>query len=826
MAFPTIPTVAAGRVLSTLNTAGGATKTFPNLSSLTKNAGDLLIAIAVTYDGNSTNAEFSSWGGGFTEFKDQATTTTMGIGCAYKWSTGSETGTFTVTTADTSASDSVMWLISIPGAHASTPPEASNIVNGTAAAANVAAFDPSGWAAEDTLWILVGGSGEDATTGSFTGMGSGDPTNYTSSVLSGITADVFGGVESKLSFRQVNASSEDPPTFSTVDVSNARNSALLIAVRPAPPPITSGAYETSLSNPAIAPEVDTGHSVTVRAWQTAGSGTLLVRLLQGATQIDSWSETLTGSAADYNHSVTSGNAANITDYNDLRLEFKIQGVTGLTARVSQAYMTVPQGNPDGAVAGAISWVGTVTGTRTSRGDVSGAISWVGSVTGVRTPKGSVSGAVDWVGTVDGVAPAPAVNGGTVSGAISWVGTVTGTRTPKGSVSGAVGWAGSVTGKRTPKGAVSGAVTWGSGVVVGGNLGFVQGAISWVGTVTGDAPATGAYTELEFKIGVQSPAALGDIYEFRVYLDGSPFDAYLQTPRFTVTGTPQGVVSGNISWSGSVTGTRTPKGAVTGAVGWAGSVTGTRTPKGAVTGAVGWAGSVTGSRTPKGSASGAITWGSGVVIGGNLGFVSGSISWVGSVTGRRTSSGSVSGAVGWVGTVNGVAPAVGINDGSVEGAISWVGTVNGVRVPKGAVSGAVGWVGSVTGETPDVAPNEGAVAGSISWVGTVNGKTARGGSVSGAISWIGFVQGIVSGLIVGFIVGDNIDGPATTRRTFAGPHILRTFDGPNTSRIVDGPNQKNEALDGPVNINHELDGPETSRVIDGPETSRVLTGPET
>lgn len=230
MTFPTVPTVAAGRVLNTPNTAGGATKTFPDLSSLTKNAGDLLIAIAVTYDGNSTNAEFSSWGGGFTEFVDQTTTTTMGIGAAYKWSTGSETGTFTVTTADTSTNDSQLILLSIPGAHSAVPPEGGTIANGTTAAADPGSFNPAGWGAEDTLWIAVGGNGETSTTGSFTGV-TAAPANYTDFFGTGITADVVGGVEAGIAFRQLNAASEDVGTF-TVDLSNARNSALLIAVSP------------------------------------------------------------------------------------------------------------------------------------------------------------------------------------------------------------------------------------------------------------------------------------------------------------------------------------------------------------------------------------------------------------------------------------------------------------------------------------------------------------------------------------------------------------------------------------------------------------------
>lgn len=229
---PTIPTVADQRILFTLNTAGGATKTFPDQSSLTKAPGDLLIAIAIEYDGNSTNAEFSSWGASFTEFADQAGTATMAIGAAYKWSTGSETGTFTVTTADTSANDSCMILIAVPGAHPTTPPEAGTMAVGTSP--DCGSLNPSGWDVEDTLWIAVGASGEVNTTGSYTGIGTA-PTNYIGQADSGISADAAGGVEGSVAFRISSAASEDPGTWS-MDTSNAIGAALLIAVRPAPFP--------------------------------------------------------------------------------------------------------------------------------------------------------------------------------------------------------------------------------------------------------------------------------------------------------------------------------------------------------------------------------------------------------------------------------------------------------------------------------------------------------------------------------------------------------------------------------------------------------------
>lgn len=233
MAFPTIPTVAAGRVLTAVQADTTATRTFPNLSGLTKNSGDLLIAIVYAYQSSATaNAVWSGWTAGWTEFADFSTTTGMAIGAAYKFSTGSETGTISVTEAATITGHATFVLLSIPGAHASTIPEAGGFASGTAAAADPAAFDPAGWDAEDNLWIAVGCTGETATTGSFTGTASA-PTNYTNFVATAISADAVGGLDGAVAFRQLNAASENVGTFS-VDTSNARNSALVIAVRPGP----------------------------------------------------------------------------------------------------------------------------------------------------------------------------------------------------------------------------------------------------------------------------------------------------------------------------------------------------------------------------------------------------------------------------------------------------------------------------------------------------------------------------------------------------------------------------------------------------------------
>ena len=247
VAFPTIPTAAATRIISALQSDTTATRTFPSLTGLTKNSGDLLIAIVFAYQTNATaDQAFSGWTGGFTEFGDRSSSTTTAIGMAYKWSTGSETGTFAVTQAATITGNAVMIVMAIPGAHASTPPEAGTKTDGTTAAADIAAFNPTGWDVEDTLWIAVGGCGETGTGGSFFGMSATTrhtapwaanvPTNYGDGYGTGCTTDAIGGIEGAVGFRQLAAASDDPAAFAP-DLSNARNSALLIAVRPAADPV-------------------------------------------------------------------------------------------------------------------------------------------------------------------------------------------------------------------------------------------------------------------------------------------------------------------------------------------------------------------------------------------------------------------------------------------------------------------------------------------------------------------------------------------------------------------------------------------------------------
>ena len=242
MAFPSIPTAGGGRILSAVHAAATTPRTFPSLTSLTKNAGDLIIALIAVYQSSVPGAVFGSWGGGLAEFMDLGAASNICFGGAWKISNGTETGTFTVAQAGTITGHAAMFLMSIEGNHASAAPEAGSYASGGASAADPASFGPS-YGADDTLWISLCGSGETATGGAFAGINT-PPTNYLNDQRSGISADVVGGMEAGIAFQQLNAASEDVGPWS-VDVSNARNAAALIAVRPVPTVHTMAAFGAS-----------------------------------------------------------------------------------------------------------------------------------------------------------------------------------------------------------------------------------------------------------------------------------------------------------------------------------------------------------------------------------------------------------------------------------------------------------------------------------------------------------------------------------------------------------------------------------------------------
>jgi hypothetical protein len=122
------------------------------------------------------------------------------------------------------AEKSVTRTWRITGAHTSTNPAIGTTAVATNTNPDPPSLDPADWGAEDTLWLAVVAAANGGTT--ITTY----PTNYTNGITenSGGTSD---GVAIATARRELNATSEDPSTF-TMDASRAWR-ANTIAVRPA-----------------------------------------------------------------------------------------------------------------------------------------------------------------------------------------------------------------------------------------------------------------------------------------------------------------------------------------------------------------------------------------------------------------------------------------------------------------------------------------------------------------------------------------------------------------------------------------------------------------
>lgn len=213
MAFPSITAATA---------TGFATSVTSMAVSLPASisAGDLLLAfVEVRNAGTWTKP---------TNWNDISTLSQAGGGSVgklngfYKIADGTEgaTATWTASTGTTA----VWQVYKVTSWHGTTPPEAVT-ASGDVSSANPPSVTPS-WGADDTLWMAVAGHTA-ASAAAFTAA----PTNYSNFVNSGASS---GGaaVSVASATRQLNASSEDPGTF-TAGGSNRWWAAATIAVRPA-----------------------------------------------------------------------------------------------------------------------------------------------------------------------------------------------------------------------------------------------------------------------------------------------------------------------------------------------------------------------------------------------------------------------------------------------------------------------------------------------------------------------------------------------------------------------------------------------------------------
>lgn len=236
MAFPTIPTAGASTLLSATTTTATTTHTFPNLTTLAPAAGDLIIAIICQYEGD-TNPQFSSWGASLNEILDDSLTGTGNgaVGVAHKTATGSESGTFTVTSVNSFRS--VQFLMRIPADtwHGTTAPEVAAATRAAGDAADPPSLDPSNWGVEDTLWICAFAHTETSTTGSPPTL-TASPANFSDDLIVARAADAVGHITAGVGFRQNAAVYEDPGVYTGTNLTRGSGVATVIAVRPAAEP--------------------------------------------------------------------------------------------------------------------------------------------------------------------------------------------------------------------------------------------------------------------------------------------------------------------------------------------------------------------------------------------------------------------------------------------------------------------------------------------------------------------------------------------------------------------------------------------------------------
>lgn len=92
----------------------------------------------------------------------------------------------------------------------------------------------------------------------------------------------------------------------------------------------------------IDPGVHTGHQIGIVAKAAVGTGTITPRLYQGGTLIATGAaQALTAAYATYTFAVDPADAANISDYTDLRVDITGTPATFANVAVTQAYLSLP-----------------------------------------------------------------------------------------------------------------------------------------------------------------------------------------------------------------------------------------------------------------------------------------------------------------------------------------------------------------------------------------------------------------------------------------------------------------------------------------------------
>lgn len=204
--------------IATTSSSGNTTSHTVNLPSIVGTSGGKLCCILFGVDGNATVSAT-----GWTATAQANSSGNCSAQVLYKWLTGSEGATVSVTTSASETLQAVAFVVE--DAHGSTAPEVATVTAGTVETLlNPPNLTPS-WGAANTLWVPFvvqdssGGTGSQALS---------QPVRYLwlQELLAANTGHVYLGS----AYRWLNAASEDPGTFR---VSNGEQYAgLNVAIRP------------------------------------------------------------------------------------------------------------------------------------------------------------------------------------------------------------------------------------------------------------------------------------------------------------------------------------------------------------------------------------------------------------------------------------------------------------------------------------------------------------------------------------------------------------------------------------------------------------------
>jgi hypothetical protein len=189
-------------VLGTPNTATGSDGT-PTVSLPTNASGQLMLAVCWTEQNR-----FPTTPSGWTDLTNQQANPVLFSW--YKWSTGGEAS---VASSQTGGVNWLMYATVFTGAHATTAPAGAE--SGTN---DPPSLDPAGWGSEDTLWLALCNKFQFNITGT--------PAGYSLYVTSG----TLGNIRYDIRGLELNASSEDPSTYS----GSGDTFTATLAIRPAP----------------------------------------------------------------------------------------------------------------------------------------------------------------------------------------------------------------------------------------------------------------------------------------------------------------------------------------------------------------------------------------------------------------------------------------------------------------------------------------------------------------------------------------------------------------------------------------------------------------